>query len=245
MANSYVVPFQAMDVRAVLFDLDFTLAKPGPDLGPEGYERMGRRFGLELDPALYKEARANAVAGLQKHADFRHDEEIWVAFTERIIRGMGGNSDRAYECAIEMTHAWEQAYNFDLFDDAIPVLTELRRHGLKLGLVSNTGRDVDEFLSHHSLAVDAALSSRVHGKVKPHPTIFLAVLERLGVDAEHAAMVGDSLEDDLEGARALGIRAFLVDREGLYPDAEDRLPDLFALPAALGLASSGPRPGTR
>lgn len=226
-----------MHVQAVLFDLDFTLAKPGPDLGPEGYQRLGRRFGLELDPASYREARQKAVQGLKKHPDFRHDEEIWVAFTERIIRGMGGNSDRAYGAALEMTKAWEHAHNFDLFDDVPPVIDELRRRGLKLGLVSNTGRDVDEFLSHHRLHFDAALSSRVHGKVKPHPTIFQAVLDRLDVSAEAAAMVGDTPEDDLEGARALGMRAFLVDREGLYPEAADRLTDLFALPAALGLAS--------
>ena len=234
MANSYGV---AVDIQAVLFDLDFTLARPGPDLGPEGYQRMGRRFGLELDPSTYKEARANATADLRKHPDFRHDEEIWVAFTERIIRGMGGNSDRAYEAAVEMTKAWEHAHNFDLFDDVFPVLETLREHGLKLGLVSNTGRDVDEFLSHHRLTFDAALSSRVHGKVKPHPTIFRAVLERLGVRPEDAAMVGDSPEDDLQGAKALGMHAFLVDREGLYPEDEDRLPDLSALPAALGLAA--------
>jgi putative hydrolase of the HAD superfamily len=242
MANSYAVG-GSMDIQAVLFDLDFTLAKPGPDLGPEGYQRLGRRFGLELDPARYKDARAKAVEGLRKHPDFRHDEEIWVAFTERIIRGMGGDSDRAYECAVEMTRAWEQAHNFDIFDDVPPVLEELRRHDLKIGLVSNTGRDVQEFLAHHKLRVDAALSSRVHGKVKPHPTIFKAVLDSLGVEAERAAMVGDSPEDDLEGARALGLQAFLVDREGVYPDAEGRLPDLFALPAALGL-SSDPSPST-
>jgi putative hydrolase of the HAD superfamily len=232
-----------MDIQAVLFDLDFTLAKPGPDLGPEGYQRMGRRFGLELEPGLYKEARAKAVEGLHKHPDFRHDEEIWVAFTERIIRGMGGNTDRAYDLAVEMTKAWEHAHNFDLFDDVPPVLENLRTHGLKLGIVSNTGRDVDEFLAHHKLRFDAALSSKVHGKVKPHPTIFQAVLDRLGVPAESAAMVGDSPEDDLEGARALGMTAFLVDREEVYPDRPDRLPDLFALPAALGL-SNDPSPGT-
>ncbi len=227
-----------MDIQAVLFDLDFTLAKPGPDLGPEGYERLGRRFGLELNPALYKEARAKAVEGLHKHPDFRHDEEIWVAFTERIIRGMGGDEASAYECAVEMTRAWEQAHNFDLYEDALPVLADLRERGLKLGLVSNTGRDVDEFLAHHSIRIDVALSSRIHGKVKPHPTIFQAVLDRLGVEAEQAAMVGDSPEDDLEGARGLGMRAFLVDREGLFPEADDRLPDLFALPAALGLTAT-------
>ena len=134
-----------------------------------------------------------------------------------------------------MTRAWEHAQNFDLFDDVPPVLAELRRRGLKLGIVSNTGRDVEEFLAHHKLDVDTALSSKVHGKVKPHPTIFKAVLDRLGAEPERAAMVGDSPEDDLEGARGLGMKAFLVDREGLYPEAADRLPDLFALPAALGL----------
>ena len=48
-------------------------------------------------------------------------------------------------------------------------------------------------------------------------------------------MVGDSVEDDIEGARALGMRAFLIDREGRHPGVEERLPDLWALPAALGL----------
>jgi FMN phosphatase YigB (HAD superfamily) len=61
------------------------------------------------------------------------------------------------------------------------------------------------------------------------------VLDRLGVEAEAAAMVGDSVEDDVEGARALGMRAFLLDREDRYPDAGGRLRDLRELPAALGL----------
>ena len=90
-----------------------------------------------------------------------------------------------------------------------------------------------------ALDVDAALSSGAFGRTKPHPTIFRAVLERLEVAAEDAAMVGDSLEDDIEGARAAGIqRAFLLDRENRFPEAENRLPDLFALPAALGLEPS-------
>lgn len=224
-------------IRAVLFDVDFTLVRPGPELSPEGYRRLGERHGLTLDPGAYDASRYAALDSLQHHPELEHDDEIWVAFTERIIRGMGGDTNRAYECAVEMTRAWEQAHNFDLFDDVLPVLADLRERGLKLGLVSNTGRDVDEFLAHHSLRIDVALSSRIHGKVKPHPTIFQAVLDRLGVAAEAAAMVGDSPEDDLEGARGLGMRAFLVDREGLFPEAEDRLPDLFALPAALGLTA--------
>ena len=50
-------PRAAVSLRAVLFDVDFTLARPGPELGPEGYRRLGERFGLELDPSRYDEAR--------------------------------------------------------------------------------------------------------------------------------------------------------------------------------------------
>src|ERR687898_760832 len=154
-------------LAAVLFDVDFTLAKPGPDLGPEGYTRLGARYGLDLDASRYDGA--------------------------------------------------------------------LRSRGLKLGLVSNTARDLDAFVAHHALDVDAALSSRAHGKVKPHESIFLAVLELLGVAPEDTAMVGDTPTDDVDGARALGISAFLLDREGRFPDADARLTDLRELPAALGL----------
>ena len=231
-----------MSVRAVLFDVDFTLVKPGPDLGPEGYQLLGRRFGLELDPARYAEARAAAIETVERHPELDHDEEVWVLFTERIIRGMGGDSDRAYECAVEMTRAWEHAHNFELFEDTLPVLAELRAHGLKIGLVSNTGRDLAAFVEHHALDVDLALGSASHGKTKPHPAIFQAALDQLGVSAEEAVMVGDSPEDDIEGARGLGMRAFLVDRDNRFPELDDRLPDLRALPAALGLSGRSARP---
>ena len=48
-------------------------------------------------------------------------------------------------------------------------------------------------------------------------------------------MVGDSYQDDIEGARALGMRALLLDRDGRHPDEAERLTDLYALPAALGV----------
>ena len=224
-------------LRAVLFDVDFTLAKPGPDLGPEGYRRLGERFGLQLEPGRYQEARAAAVASLKRHPELDHDDEVWVAFTEDVIRGMGGEGVAAHECAVAMTLLWERSDHFELYDDVLPVLAELRRQSLLLGLVSNTGRDLDEFIRHHGLDVDAAVGSRDHGKTKPDPTIFRAVLDRLGVEPSEAAMIGDSLEDDVAGARALGMRAFLLDREGLYEGGENPLPDLLALPAALGLGS--------
>jgi FMN hydrolase / 5-amino-6-(5-phospho-D-ribitylamino)uracil phosphatase len=225
----------AVTLRAVLFDVDFTLAKPGPELGPEGYRRRGEQFGLRLDPARYDEARAAAVEALERHPELMHDEEIWVEFTERIVRGMGGDGERARECAVAIEQAWEEHGNFDLYEDVLPVLERLRGAGLKLGLVSNGVRDLDDFVVHHALDVDVAVCSRAHGRIKPHETIFRAALERLGVGPAEAVMVGDSLDDDVEGAQALGMRALLVDRENRYPEVQGRLPNLYALPAALEL----------
>ena len=224
-----------MQLRAVLFDVDFTLVKPGPDLGPEGYRKIGEKYGLDLDPARYSEARVAAVENVERHPELRHDEEMWFAFTELIIRGMGGVGPAARDLAIEMTRLWERSENFDLYDDALPVMGQLRGYGLKLGLVSNGGREIADFVAHHALEVDCAIASRGHGWIKPHESIFRAALDLLGVEAGETVMVGDSVEDDIEGAAAIGMCALLVDREDRYPEMTDRLRDLWSLPAALGL----------
>jgi HAD superfamily hydrolase (TIGR01549 family) len=222
--------------EAVLFDVDFTLSRPGPELGPEGYRKLGERHGLTLDPSRYEEARLAALDELRRHPELEHDEELWVVFTESIVRGMGGDGAGARACAAEMVAAWERHEHFTLYDDVVPVLEELRRHGLRLGLVSNGQRDLERFVEHHAIDVDVAVGSAAFGRTKPHPSIFLAALEALGVEPARAAMVGDSYEDDIEGARALGMTAYLLDREDRHPEAADRLTDLRALPAALGLS---------
>jgi len=223
-------------LRAVLFDVDFTLSRPGPELGPEAYRELGLAHGLELDPGRYEQARVAALTDLQVHPELVHDEQIWITFTEDIVRGMGGGSDGSRACAIDMVRRWEVHEHFHLYDDAVPTLQALRAHGLRLGLISNGQRDLEEFARHHALDVDVAVGSKSHGRAKPHASIFeraLAVLEAAPADA---VMVGDSYADDIEGARALGIRAILLDRDGLHPDERDRITGLSELPAVLGLA---------
>jgi HAD superfamily hydrolase (TIGR01662 family) len=227
-----------MSLRAVLFDVDFTLARPGPELLPAGYVRAAERHGVVLDETRYESAREAALVDLKRHPELDHDEEIWVAFTERIVRGMGGTEPTAHAIAVELAARWQRHENFELYEDAIPVLEELRGAGLKIGLVSNSARDVYEFARHHALEIDAGISSFHHGKTKPHASIFRAVLDLLDVEPVDAAMVGDTVDDDIDGARALGMRAVLVDRLGLQPDFEPRIDDLYALPAALGLTRS-------
>jgi putative hydrolase of the HAD superfamily len=226
-------------LRAVLFDVDFTLCRPGPELSPERYARIAARHGVTLDVSLYDGAREAAALNLKRHPELLHDDTIWHRFTEEIFVGMGGPEAIASECATEIEQGWEVSENFELFEDALPVLAELRSAGLLLGLVSNGIRDLNEFVLHHKLDVDAVVGSRVHGYVKPHPTIFQAALQQLGVEPAEAAMIGDSIEEDIEGARALGMRAILIDRADRHADVEERLTDLYGLPAALGLSRSG------
>ena len=72
---------------------------------------------------------------------------------------MGGDAGTARACAVDMVRRWEVHDHFDLYDDALPVLAELRGRGLKLGLISNGQRDLAEFARHHDLDVDVAVGS--------------------------------------------------------------------------------------
>jgi HAD superfamily hydrolase (TIGR01549 family) len=230
-------PLPASLLRAVLFDVDFTLFQPGPELGPEGYRQLGEEYGLTLDAARYEPARLAAIEEVQQHPELAHDEEVWILFTEQIMVGMGGEPGRCRECAVEMVRRWERHHNFSLYEDALPALAAMRRHGLRIGLISNGQRDLEEFARHHGLDVDVACGSLAHGRIKPHPSIFEAALDALGVGVDEAVMVGDSYRDDIEGARALGMRAILVDRDRLHAEEVDRIETLDALPAALGLSA--------
>ena len=77
-------------LKAVIFDVDFTLFHPGPELGPEGYSQLGEEYNLVLDPARYEPARLAAIDEVGQHPELVHDEEVWGLFTEQNRVGMGG-----------------------------------------------------------------------------------------------------------------------------------------------------------
>ena len=180
-------------------------------------------------------AELDRERGLAGRGGPHDDEELWIRFTEDIVQGMGGDPVLSRSCAVDLVREWERHENFFLYDDALPALEALRAHGLWIGLVSNGQRDLDEFARHHGLDVDVCVGSMRHGHVKPHHSIFEAALAALDTAPSDAAMVGDSFADDIEGARALGMRAILLDREALHAGEPDRIDTLLALPAALGL----------
>lgn len=209
-------------VAAVLFDVDFTLIHPGPRFQGCGYEATCDRYGMAVDPAKFEAAVAGASELLDSSAEL-YDQSIYLAYTRRVIELMGGGGPAVDLAAREIFDDWNQHHHFSLYDDVAPTLADLRARGLKLGLISNTERCLVSFQSHFSLdgLIGAVVSMSTHGFMKPHPSIFQSALSQLGVDADEAVMVGDSLVHDVLGARRAGVTGVLLARGGVPPAVPD------------------------
>ena len=186
-------------IQAVFFDVDFTLIYPGPMFQGVGYRESCERHGIAVDEARYDAAVREALASLD-HEQVVYDDEIFIRYTRRIIEGMGGTGERVDACAREMYVEWASCHHFHLYDDAEAVLRELAARQLKIGLISNSHRSLDDVRQEHFRLqglVAAAVSSAEHGYLKPHPSIFEAALSQAGVEARASLMVGDSLTHDV------------------------------------------------
>jgi putative hydrolase of the HAD superfamily len=201
-------------VKAVFFDVDFTLIYPGPTFQGEGYRRFCVRYGLAVDVARFPGAVRAASVVLDEAQDHAYDADIFIRYTRRIIEGMGGSGPRLDECAAEIYDEWAACQHFIMYDDVTPVLRELAARSIKVGLISNSHRCMASFQQHFELhgLIACALSSSEHGYLKPHQSIFESALKLLGVSASESVMVGDSLAHDIEGARRVGMRGILVQR---------------------------------
>jgi len=134
--------------------------------------------------------------------------------------------------------AWEPHTYTD--PEVGPLLRELRRRGIRIGVLSNTlwPRELHErvFLRDDVLGlIDGAVYSSEIPWTKPHPEAFRAAMAAVGVtDPASCVFVGDRPYDDIFGAKSLGMRAVLVPNaavpahDGALPDAViSRLSDLL------------------
>jgi HAD superfamily hydrolase (TIGR01549 family) len=105
---------------------------------------------------------------------------------------------------------------FRAYPDAAPSLAELRAQGLRLVCVSNWDVSLPSVLDRCGLAdaLDGVITSAGVGARKPDPRIFEAALELAGCSAGDALHVGDTPEEDIDGARSAGVRALLIERGG-------------------------------
>lgn len=216
--------------RAVFFDVDFTLIRPGPAFLGHGYAEACARHGVTVDPLTFEAAVARASAMLDARGGV-YDPEVFIGYTLRIIEGMGGAGPGADAAARDLYSAWSACHHFTMYDEVPEVLRELRADGYSIGLISNTQRSLVTFEQHFGLdgLFDVAISSSDHGYMKPHPSIFEEGLRRAGVTAPEAVMVGDSVPHDIQGALALGMRGILVARSGLSKGAPPEVPVIHSL----------------
>jgi putative hydrolase of the HAD superfamily len=122
-----------------------------------------------------------------------------------------------------------------MFDDVPRVLDGVARRGLVQGVISDWGTDLVDIL--HGLEISPHMEfvvvSASVGHGKPAPELFRAALARAGVRPHEALYVGDTYVLDVLGARAVGMHAALIDRDGVSPPLDcpvlRRLGDLFAL----------------
>jgi len=223
--------------HAVFFDVDFTLIHPGPRFQGQGYYESCAEYGVAVDPSLFEMAVRQSSAALDS-ADQLYDAALFVNYTRRIIELMGGQGPAVETVARRLYDEWAEHHHFFLYEDVPDSLRTLAAAGVRLGLISNSHRCLDSFRSHFELdgLISVTVSSLEHGFLKPHPSIFMTALERAAVRADQAAMVGDSLSHDVDGARGVGMRGILLVRGGDPPEVGgdvDVIRSLSELPALL------------
>jgi len=189
----------------VLFDALCTLVELEPP-----WIHLAADLGIEADERLVGAVRAE-MRYYREHSDEGRDAATLADLRRRCAEVLSRELGR--EVAVNQMMA---AIRFRAFPDAEPSLAELRARGVRLVCLSNWDFSLPDVLARCGLAdhLDGVVTSAAVGARKPDPRIFAAALDVAGCAAGDALHVGDTPEEDLEGARAAGIRALLIDRDG-------------------------------
>ena len=225
MAKSVATP-----VRGVLLDALGTLVElqpPAPRLRKAlrelagidvGEEAAAKGFAAEIAHYRANHLRGGDEAGL----DALRDD---CAAVLREALGEPGLD------VATVRRAMLEALEFRAYPDAPPALRALSARGVRLVVASDWDCSLPYWLARTGLAelLDGAVSSAVVGEAKPSPAVFRAALEIAGVSPAQAFHVGDSVDKDVAGARAAGLRAVLMARDGLASDGVEAIRSLEEL----------------
>ena len=226
-------------IRAVLFDAGATLLHPSTPV-EEVYAREFSAGGVRFTPEelgraltraweeVYAERRADRYGGT------RGESAFWLEFLNRVRRHLDGGSVPT-ESLARLTRHFRDPSSWSVFPDVLGVLEELDGRGLAMGVVSNWDSYLPELLEGLGLArrFRTIAVSAIEETGKPDPEIFRRACERLAIEPGQALHVGDSLHEDYEAARAAGLRALLLDRQGRHAGLADRIGSLSELPGRL------------
>jgi len=218
-------------IKAVFLDWFNTLARFEPPREELQCQAL-QEFGIEASPK-------QVMRGLLRADRFWFDEDIKSKVTARSPEeqaevGLRYQEILLTEAGVEVTKELfpkivqkvQELYKgvtFTLFEDVLPTVKTLKGQKFILGLLTNLNRDMAPICRQLGLEpyLDFVVTSEEAGGDKPQPPIFLAALERAGVNASEAVHVGDQYKIDVVGARGVGISPILIDRYELYPEVTD------------------------
>jgi putative hydrolase of the HAD superfamily len=206
-------------IRAVLIDLDDTL------VDHQHAMRTALRELHDTDPRLQALDFDFLLAEWQRVLEAMHDDVALgriPVHESRIIRYRhfydlaGAPVDRAEAEGIAANHMQIYMGSRRIVPGAAALMEIVRRHARIAVVTNNTVIEQDEKLTTFGLwpHVDALITSEECGVAKPDPAIFQSALDRLGVEAHEAVMVGDSWANDIVGAAIIGMRAIWLNRHG-------------------------------
>ena len=198
---------------AVLLDALGTLVEletPWPYLA---HELAGRGVVVDLEAA-----RAAMLAEMGYYRAHHDEARDWATLKDlrRRCAAVVQESLGTSLPLADVEDALLAAIRFRAYPEVPAALARLRAGGARLAVVSNWDVSLHDVLERTGLRglVDAVVISAELGVAKPDPAIFRAALDRLGASAADAMHVGDSVEADVAGARAAGLEAVLVARNG-------------------------------
>jgi putative hydrolase of the HAD superfamily len=220
--------------QAVLLDAMGTLltfADPAPRL----QAALRRRLGVEVSEDAARAAIHAEIAYYRAHLHLGRDAASLAALRAGCAAAMRPalGLDPPVEALLD-------ALAFSAYPDSAPALRALRAAGFRLVVVSNWDASLHERLQETGLAplIDGAVASAELGAAKPDGAMFERGLALAGADRAGAWHVGDSVDADVEGALAAGIRPVLIARDGAA-EAPDGVPVIRSLAELPGLVAPG------
>lgn len=224
---------------AILLDAMGTLVRLPPP-APALVQELERRLGVHVSEAEAAAALAVEIAYYRRHMHRAGtDERVralqrWCA---EVLRDALPARPGLAEASVDtLTGVLLGALRFEAFPDAGPALAAARARGQRLVVVSNWDASLPDVLARLGLAplLDGVLASAACGVAKPDGAIFERALALAGVEPAAALHVGDSVSEDVEGARRAGVRPVLLQRAGGPPP-----PDVETIATLSELAAVG------
>ncbi len=212
-------------IRVVFFDAADTLFHVNGSVA-EIYLRYAEQFGFQKTQdsvASIKQAFSRAfrdapppVFAVADPVQLKQSERLWWFDIVHNVFYRVGMFDRFDDFFDRVFAVFEEPGSWQLFPETVSVLDRLRAAGVELGIISNFDSRLFAVLRGLGIAerFDTVTISSLAHAAKPSPKIFLHALDKHAVDPEEALHIGDSLRDDVEGARGAGLHAVLLDRKG-------------------------------